>query len=188
MGIIFSHRPHLDKASVENPLSTFRASSRITQSCHARIRMANQYIVFILDEQRYALHLSAVDRVVRMVHITPLSKTPESVLGVVNLQGRVIPVINVRQRFHLPKREITLTDRLIFARTQRRPVALVADAVKEVIECTEQSLIPAENILPEISYLEGVIKFEDGLILIHNLDKFLSLEEERSLDLALEIT
>ena len=150
--------------------------------------MANRYIVFILDEQRYALHLSAVDRVVRMVHITPLPRTPDIVLGVVNIQGRVIPVINLRQRFNLPKREIALTDRLVFAHTKRRAVALVADAVKEVVECSERTLIPAENILPEIGYVEGVIKFEDGLILIHNLDKFLSLEEERSLDLALETT
>jgi purine-binding chemotaxis protein CheW len=150
--------------------------------------MANQYIVFILDEQRYALHLSAVDRVVRMVHITPLPNAPDIVLGVVNMQGRVIPVINVRQRFNLPKREIALTDQLIFARMERRPVALVADAVTGVVECSEHSLVPAEEILPEFKYLEGVIKFRDGLILIHDLDKFLSLEEEESLDVALDIT
>lgn len=153
-----------------------------------RVRMANQYIVFILDEQRYALHLSAVDRVVRMVHITPLPNAPDIVLGVINMQGRVIPVINVRQRFNLPKREIALTDQLIFARMERRPVALVADAVTGVVECSEQSLVPAEEILPEFKYLEGVIKFRDGLILIHDLDKFLSLEEEESLDVALDIT
>ncbi len=155
--------------------------------------MTNQYIVFILDNQRYALHLSAVDRVVRMVGITPLSSAPDIVLGIVNIQGRVVPVINVRQRFNLPKREISLADRLIFAHTERphmerRCVAWVAEAVAEVIECAEQSLIPAEEILPEPRYLKGIIKFKDGLILIHNLDKFLSVDEEKSLDLALDTT
>ena len=148
--------------------------------------MINQYIVFILDDQRYALHLSAVDRVVRMVHVTPLSSAPDIVLGIVNIQGRIVPVINVRQRFKLPKREITLNDRLIFAQTKRRPVALVVDAVTGILECSEESQLSAESILPELKYLEGIIKFKDGLILIQDLDKFLSLEEENTLDLALD--
>ncbi|MEO9061583.1 MAG: chemotaxis protein CheW [Nitrosospira sp.] len=151
-----------------------------------RASMTDQYIVFILDTQRYALHLTVVDRVVRMVHVTPLPHAPDVVLGVVNLEGQVIPVMNVRQRFNLPVREIALTDRLIFAHTARRSVALVADTVTEVAEWSAESLIPAEEILPEVKYLEGVIKFRDGLILIHDLDKFLSLEEEHSLDLALD--
>jgi purine-binding chemotaxis protein CheW len=148
--------------------------------------MFNQYIVFILDGQRYALHLSAVDRVVRMIHVTPLSSAPDIVLGVVNIQGRIVPVINVRQRFNLPNRGVTLNDRLIFAHTKQRPVALVADAVTEILECSDGSQLSAESILPEVKYLEGIIKFKDGLILIHNLDKFLSLEEENTLDLALD--
>jgi purine-binding chemotaxis protein CheW len=152
----------------------------------SRASMTNQYIVFILDTQRYALHLTVVDRVVRMVHVTPLPHAPDVVLGVVNLEGQVIPVMNIRQRFNLPARDIALTDRLIFAHTARRPVALVADTVTEVAEWSPESLIPAEEILPEAKYLEGVIKFRDGLILIHDLDKFLSLEEEHSLDLALD--
>lgn len=148
----------------------------------------NQYVVFILEAQRYALHLSAVDRVVRMVHITPLLKVPDIVLGVVNVQGRVIPVINVRRRFRLPEREIALTDQLIVAHTVRRPVALVADTVLDVVECSEQDLIAAQNILPASEYLEGVVKLRDGLILVHDLDEFLSLDEENSLDQALEAT
>lgn len=148
--------------------------------------MLNQYIVFMLNDQRHALHLSAVDRVVRMVHITPLSGAPDIVLGVVNLRGRIVPVINVRQRFNLPQREITLNDRLIFAHTKQRTVALAADAVTDVVESPEENQVPAESILPKLKYMEGVIKFKDGLILIHDLDKFLSLEEENSLDLALD--
>lgn len=148
--------------------------------------MTNRYVVFVLDAQRYALHLSAVDRVVQMVHVTPLSKALDIVLGVVNIQGRVIPVINLRWRFRLPEREIALTDQLIVAHTARRPVALVADAVMDVVECSEQSLIAAQSILPAVDYLEGVVKLKDGLILVHDLDTFLSLEEENSLDRALE--
>lgn len=90
---------------------------------------ADFLIIFTLDDQRYALPLPAVDRVVRMVAIIPLPNAPDIVLGVVNFQGRVIPVIDVRRRFRLPEREIALTDQLLVAHTARRPVALVADAV-----------------------------------------------------------
>ncbi len=143
-------------------------------------------IVFILDDQRYALPLSAVNRVVRMVAITPLPQAPDIILGVVNFQGQVIPVVNMRRRFGLPEREIILTDQLVVAHTARRPVALVADAVMDVISSSAQNLIATENIVPGVEYVAGVVKLTDGLILIHDLDRFLSLEEESSLDHALE--
>lgn len=62
----------------------------------------------------------------------------------------------------------------------------MADAVLDVITSSEQNLIAAENILPKVEYVKGVVKLADGLILIHDLDKFLSLEEENSLNQALE--
>lgn len=150
--------------------------------------MGNHCLVFFLDEQRYALHLSVVEMVARMVHITPLPDAPDIVRGVVNVRGKVVPVVNLRQRFNLPKREILLTDWLIFARTDRRLVGLVADAVVGVVEGPKDSVIPTDRILPATKYLHGIMKFQDGLILIQNLGEFLSLEEEKSLDLALATT
>jgi purine-binding chemotaxis protein CheW len=144
-----------------------------------------QLIVFSIDEQQYALHLSAVERVVPSAEITPLPKAPEIVLGVVNVQGRIIPVVNIRKRFRLAEREIDLRDQLILARTLRRPVALVADAVRGVIERPQQDVIATAKILPGLDYLEGVVKLDDGMILIHDLDKFLSLDEEKTLEDAL---
>lgn len=148
--------------------------------------MNNQFISFSLGEQRYALRLSAVDRVIRAVEISPLPQAPEIVAGIINLHGQVIPVINMRRRFHLPERDIALTDCLVIAHTARRLAGLVVDAVTGVIEYPEQSIAGAESILPGLEYLEGVVKLQDGLVLIHDLDKFLSLEEESSLTQALE--
>lgn len=146
----------------------------------------HQLVVFALDDRRYAMRLSAVDRAVRMVDVTPLLKAPDIVLGVINVQGRVIPVVNTRHRFRLPQRDFLLTDHIIVARTDRRPIALVVDAVAGVVECSDQEMAAAESILPEIEYVEGVVKLQDGLILLHDLDRFLSLEEEESLGRALE--
>ena len=142
------------------------------------MKKSNQLVVFTLDEQKYALYLPAVERVVNAVEVTPLPKAPDIVLGVINFQGMVIPVVNIRRRFGLPEREIDLGDQLIIAKTSMKTVALVADAVDEVIEPESISVIDSKKITSGMEYVDGVIKLEDGLILIFDLDKFLSLEEK----------
>src|SRR3712207_6774571 len=99
---------------------------------------SRRYVVFTLDEHGYALPLSFVERIVRAVEVTPLPKAPEIVLGVINVQGRVIPVVNIRKRFRLPEREIELSDQFIIARTAKRTIALVVDAVGGVAETLGQ--------------------------------------------------
>ena len=145
----------------------------------------NRLVVFTLGDRRYGLPLSAVDRIVRVVDVISLPKAPNIVLGVVNVQGRIIPVINVRRRFHLPDREIILTDQMVIARTTRRSVALVVDSVDGVVEYSKLEAVAAQDVLPGLEYVEGVMKLDDELILIHDLDRFLSLEEEAALDRAL---
>ncbi len=142
------------------------------------------YLVFELDDLRLALSLPAVDKVTHMVHVTPLPGAPDIVPGIVNLRGRVIPVINMRRRLNLRERETALSDRLVFARTRRRSVALVVDDVIGVVEGAE-GLVSADAVLPAIPYVSGIIRSDDGLILIHDLDRFLDLEEEETLDAAL---
>ena len=139
-------------------------------------------VVFALDEQRYALHLAAVERILRLVEVIPLPKAPDIVLGVVNVHGTVVPVVNVRRRFHLPELEADPTHRLILTHTARRPVALVVDKAEGVIETDRDEVTGAEGILPRLEYVEGVVKLPDGLVLIHDLDLFLSLDEERELE------
>lgn len=144
-----------------------------------------QLVVFTLDDQRYALRLSAVERAVRMVGITPLPKAPGIVLGVINVNGRIVPVLNIRRRFRLAEREPGLSDQLIIARTARRIVALVADGVSDVIERQEREIVAPGAILPGMEHVEGVVKLDDGMIFIHDLDGFLSLGEEEALEAAI---
>jgi purine-binding chemotaxis protein CheW len=141
-----------------------------------------QLVVFMLDEQRYGLRLSAVERVVRAVEVTPLPCAPQIVLGVINFAGRVVPVMNVRQRFGLTEKEVDLSHQFIIAQTAMRTVALLVDSVSTLVEASADDVVRATKILPEMDYVDGVAKLEDGMILIHDLDKFLSLEEARLLD------
>src|SRR2546427_2561726 len=149
--------------------------------------MSNRYqlVVFTLGEQRYALKLDAVERVLRAAEISPLPNTPEIVMGVINIRGQIVPVINTRRRFLLPEREISLTDLFIMARTSKRNVVLVADAVNGLVERSERDVVTAEEILGELECVEGVMKLDDGLVFIHDLERCLSLEEERMLDEAM---
>ena len=149
---------------------------------------SNQYVVFNLEGQPFALRLSAIERVVRSVEVTHLPNAPEIVCGVVNVQGQVVPVFDIRKTFRLTRREIDLSDQFIIARTRTRTVVLAVDAVSGFQEGLEQGLVEAGRILPRMENIEGVIKLGGDLVLIHDLDKFLSLEEENALEAAMSVS
>jgi purine-binding chemotaxis protein CheW len=143
-------------------------------------------VVFLLDHQRYALSLTRVKRAIRVVAITPLPAAPAIVLGVIDLGGAVIPVINIRNRFNQSPRDVRLSDHFIIATTGKRTVALLVDETEGVIEVSPESCAPAGEILPGLPLVDGAVKLETGLVLIHDLDRLLSLDEERAIDRALE--
>jgi purine-binding chemotaxis protein CheW len=145
-----------------------------------------QLVIFTLDELRYALHLSAVERAINLTEITPLPSAPEIVIGIVNVHGSVIPVLNIRKRFRLPEREPDLGDQLLIAHTASRDVALVVDTVNDVLTLPFGEVIAPQTILPHLEHVEGVVKRDDGMIFIQDLDAFLSLEEKQALEAAIE--
>jgi purine-binding chemotaxis protein CheW len=144
-----------------------------------------QLLVFCLDAQRFGVPLAQVHRVIRAVEPTPLPQAPPSVLGVIDLQGTVVPVLNVRGRFGFAEREITLEDQFIVADTSTRTVALLVDGTNGVIERPSQEIFAIKKMVDQSEQIEGVIRLEDGLLLIHDLERFLSASEESALDGAL---
>lgn len=145
-----------------------------------------QLVGFGLDGQHYAVNLAAVERIVHIVEVAPLPRAPEIVLGVINFSGRIIPVVDLRRRFRLPEKEAGLYDYLIIARTSKRQLAFSVDRVTGVLEYPETEVTAADRIVPGLEYLAGVLKLKDGLIFIHDLERFLSLDEEKSLNRALK--
>lgn len=142
-------------------------------------------VVFRLDAQRYALPLAAVERIVRAVEVTPLPNAPSIVLGVIDVEGHVLPVLNIRQRFLLPERNPGPDDQFLITQTGRRMVALVVDETEGVIERPESAVVDAAQIVPGLEQFQGVFRLDDGLVLIYDLEKFLSLDEARVLDQAM---
>jgi purine-binding chemotaxis protein CheW len=130
-----------------------------------------QLVVFRLDEQRYALPVAAVERVIRAVAVTPLPNAPPVVLGVIDVEGRVLPVLNLRRRFRLPEREVRPADQFLIAHTTRRTVVLAVDEVQSVIEQPATEIVGSAQIVPGLEHIQGVVKLHDGLVLIHDLEQ-----------------
>ncbi len=143
-------------------------------------------VMFFLDGRRYGLPLHAVERVLPALDVTPLPKVPDIVLGLINLRGRIIPVLDMRKRFRLPSKELAVEDHFIIAKTAPRTVALPVDAAMGVVEVSEEEIAEAKDVVPGAEYIDGIVKLKDGMLLIHDVERFLSLEEGRVLEEALK--
>lgn len=138
-------------------------------------------VVFSLDGRRYGLELDLVSRVIRAVAVTPLPQAPSIILGVIDLGGAVIPVVDIRRRFNLPPREIRLSDQLVIAAAGGMTVALLVDDTPGVIDARSEICSGAGKILPGAKFIDGAVTLDDGLVLIHDLGRLLSLEEETAI-------
>jgi purine-binding chemotaxis protein CheW len=145
-----------------------------------------QIVVFSLDELLYALPLPAVVKVIHAIEIRHLPEAPEIITGIINVKGRIIPVADIRKRFGLSVREIDPDDRLIIADTGKRQVAILVDTVTGIRDLAPGQQEQAKETLPFAEHLKGVAKIDDELILIYDLDRFLSLDEEKELEQALK--
>jgi purine-binding chemotaxis protein CheW len=138
---------------------------------------SRQLVVFTIDDQQFALNLSCVERIVRAVEITHVPDAPDTVLGVINVEGRIIPVLNSRRRLGFPEREIELSDHFIIVNEAQRSFALVADEVKPVLELSEQQVVTSEEVLPGAGRAQSIAKVEDGMVVVLTVGSILSLQD-----------
>jgi purine-binding chemotaxis protein CheW len=150
------------------------------------VQRPRQLLVFVLDDRQYCVDLRVVVRVARMVEIIPLPHAPEVVLGLINVQGQIMPVVSVRKACGLPERPTRLNDRLIILRLPARMVVLVVDEVIGVVDRIEQEVVTAQQLFPGVDSVEGVVKYNDEMVLIQNIERFLQREEERKLGEAMK--
>jgi len=144
-----------------------------------------ELVLLGVDGQTCALPLDAVDHVLRMVEITPLPGAPDTVAGVINIQGEVVPVVSIRRRLGLTHRAVGVSDSLVLARARTRRIAIIAESVLGVVECPADAIVSTADIARGIQHIGGVLKTSDGLVLIQDLDRFFSSDEEQAMDQAL---
>lgn len=142
-------------------------------------------IIFRLDTARYAIPLADARRILHAVAVTRLPGAPTVVEGVVSVHGALTPVFQLRRRFGLPEREMQPEDHLVLVEADGRMALLHVDEVEEVAAVDAGLIDDPERVVPGPTPLSGVARLDDGLVLIHDLARFLSEAESDQLDEAL---
>ncbi len=138
--------------------------------------METQIVMFALGEEQYGLEISAVYEIIRFQPITAVPQSPSFVEGVINLRGRIIPVVDLRDRFGLAPSAATSASRIVVCDAASTRVGLIVDGVSEVL------MVPADAIdaTPEVAvganseYVRGIAKIAENMIILLDLDHLFS--------------
>lgn len=143
----------------------------------------DQLVVFQLSEQTYGIDIASVYEIIRMEKITRVPRTPEFVEGVINLRGRIIPVIDLCKRFNLPHSDKTNSSRIIIVDVGGNTIGMIVDAVSEVLRIPADSIEPPPPMIHGIdaAYLRGIAILDSRLIILLNLEKILYEHEKDEL-------
>lgn len=125
-----------------------------------------EIVVFQLDTRLFAFELSFVERVIQAVAITPLPNAVAPYIGVINVSGEVIPVINMRKMFGFPDTNLEPQHQFLICHFNQHRVALWVDNVSQVLSCTETEQTPMEQIVQDIKGISFVIKKDDKVIFV----------------------
>jgi purine-binding chemotaxis protein CheW len=142
-------------------------------------------LVVVLEGMRVGLDVSAVTEVVRAVAVTPLPGTPTIVEGVIDVRGRIVPLLDLAQRFGHAPRSLTLSDRFVLVESRGRTLALHVAEAAEVIEVDDEAMDGLGDFGPHPAGVSGVGKLPDGLVLIQDMEAFLTETEGELLEQAL---
>ena len=132
-----------------------------------------QLVIFQLNDQQYALPIHQTQEIVRMTSITRVPNTKPFVEGIINLRGNIIPVINMNKRLSLPVSDYNEDTRIIVVELKGQKVGIIVDNVSEVGRYTESEVEPPSVVGEDVDYLTGVVKKDNALWLMLNLEKVL---------------
>ncbi len=137
-----------------------------------------QIVTFNIGE-KYGVHISQVQEIIRVGNITTVPNSPPYMDGVINLRGRVLPVLNMRKRLNLPVTDITKQSRIVVTEVNDKILGLLVDSVSHVIRVQSEHIeeAPEEVMEVDTNYITGVSKIDDQLIILLDLEKLLKKEK-----------
>ncbi len=164
------------------------AIDTVEQAVLATTKKNGKYLTFSLEDEEYGIGILKVKEIIGMMLITSVPRTPEFVKGVINLRGKVIPVIDLRLKFGMG--EIPYTDRTciivveIDTENETVLIGIVVDSVSEVLNILEDKIedTPAFGTQLDTSYILGMAKAESGVKILLNIDRVLSHVEISTLE------
>lgn len=145
-----------------------------------------QVVSFKLGSEEYGVDIAQVQEINRMVSITHVPRAPKFMEGVINLRGQLIPIIDLRTRFEMPRAEHTKNTRIVVTEIGAKRVGMVVDSVSEVLRLDTDAIEPAPEMITGVDteYIRGVGKIEDRLIILLDLARIISSGEKRELEAA----
>ncbi|MEM6333454.1 MAG: chemotaxis protein CheW [Planctomycetota bacterium] len=140
-----------------------------------------QLVSFVIGDEEFAVSILAVQEINRMLQITRVPQSPPFVEGVINLRGKIIPVINLRGRFGMDRLENNDDARIIVVEVNDRVIGFTVDSVNEVLRISPDIVDPAPQMSSSVEseYIQGVGKLEDRLLILLSLEKLFT---DRDLD------
>ncbi|HEY0924827.1 MULTISPECIES: chemotaxis protein CheW [Rheinheimera] len=138
-----------------------------------------QWVTFKLQEETYGINVMQVQEVLRYTEIAPVPGSPDYVLGIINLRGNVVTVIDTRTRFGLEPADITDNSRIVIIEAEKQVIGILVDSVAEVVYLKQSEVDTAPNVGTEESarFIQGVSNREGELLILVDLNKLLSDEE-----------
>lgn len=138
-----------------------------------------QCVTFRLDDEVYGINVMLVQEVLRVTDIAPVPGAPHYVVGIINLRGNVVTVIDTRMRFGLPPKEMDDSTRIVIIETENQTVGIIVDSVSEVVDINSSEIETAPNVGNDETarYIEGVVSREEHLLILVDLNKLLSEDE-----------
>ena len=138
-----------------------------------------RWVTFFLANEKYGINVMQVQEVLRVSEIAPVPGAPDYVLGIINLRGNVVTVIDTRQRFGLPSKELDDAARIVIVESNDQVVGILVDSVAEVVDLRVSEIESAPNVGTEDNskFIQGVASQQDELLIIIDLNKLLTDEE-----------
>lgn len=138
-----------------------------------------QYVTFRLADETYGINVMQVQEVLRYTEIAPVPGAPSYVLGIINLRGNVVTVIDTRQRFGLMTADITDSTRIVIIEVDQQVVGIMVDSVSEVVYLRQSEIETTPNVGNEESakFIQGVCNKNNQLLILVELNKLMSDEE-----------
>lgn len=136
-------------------------------------------MTFRLENETYGINVMQVQEVLRYTDIAPVPGAPGYVLGIINLRGNVVTVIDTRSRFGLPPSEVTENSRIVIIEAEKQVIGIMVDSVAEVVYLRSSEIESAPNVGTEESakFIQGVCNRGEELLILVDLNKLLSDEE-----------
>lgn len=142
----------------------------------------NKLFVFTLIDRNYAIDLLSVEKGIHAVEITPVPENISTLMGIINIHGKIVPVIDIRKKLNLPPAEIDIDNYIVIVKILNRTAAFVADSIVGVMEVPDGNITTSDDILPGLANIEGIVKHRGEIILIHDLEKTLSVGMKDDID------